>query len=348
MKRVFFSDYKLKGCSSMTVLNVAILGFGTVGEGVYKTIESHQEELSAILGKKVKVVAVLIRNKQKARKIVDKILVTSDFNEIIQLPKLDIVMEAIVGSEPSFSYLKQAIKRGCHVITANKQMFAHHGKELMKLAEENAVSVGFEATVAGGIPIIQTLRHLLKVNQVQSVQGILNGTSNFILTEMRENKQSFAAALELAQQKGFAEADPTNDIEGIDAFYKLMILSKIAFGKEPDWKAVEIQGISEISYEKIQEAEKQGLRFKHIASICKKGDHIRGSIKPVLIEKSHPFYNIEGVENAVNVQSDIVGSITLQGPGAGMFPTASAMIEDLVYVSQYNAEQQQNKLAKTV
>lgn len=332
----------------MTVLNVAILGFGTVGEGVYKTIESHQEELTAILGKKVKVVAVLVRNMQKARKVSDKILVTSDFNEIIQLPKLDIVMEAIVGSEPSFTCLKKAIQKGCHVITANKQMFAHHGKELMKLAEENAVSVGFEATVAGGIPIIQTLRHLLKVNQVQSVQGILNGTSNFILTEMRENKQSFADALALAQQKGFAEADPTNDIEGIDAFYKLMILSKIAFGKEPDWKSVEIQGISGISYEKIQEAEKCGLRFKHIASISKKGDEIFGSIKPVLIEKSHPFYNIEGVENAVNVQSDIVGSITLQGPGAGMFPTASAMIEDLVYVSQYKAELQQQSLAKTV
>jgi homoserine dehydrogenase len=332
----------------MTVLNVAILGFGTVGEGVYKTIESHQKELTAILGKKVKVVAVLIRNKQKARKIADKVLVTSDFNEIVQLPKLDIVIEAIVGSEPSFTYLKKSIQRGCHVITANKQMFAHHGKELMNLAKENDVSVGFEATVAGGIPIIQTLRHLLKVNQVQSVQGILNGTSNFILTEMRENKQSFADALALAQQKGYAEADPTNDIEGIDAFYKLMILSKIAFGKEPDWKSVEVQGISDISYEKIQEAEKRGLRFKHIASISKKGDEIFGSIKPVLIEKSHPFYNIEGVENAVNVQSDIVGSITLQGPGAGMFPTASAMIEDLVYVSQYKSELQQNKLAKTV
>jgi homoserine dehydrogenase len=332
----------------MTVLNVAILGFGTVGEGVYKTIESHQEELTSILGKKVKVVAVLIRNKQKARKIDDKILVTSDFNEIVQLPKLDIVIEAIVGSEPSFTYLKRAIQRGCHVITANKQMFAHHGKELMMLAKENAVSVGFEATVAGGIPIIQTLRHLLKVNQVQSVQGILNGTSNFILTEMRENKQSFADALALAQQKGFAEADPTNDIEGIDAFYKLMILSKIAFGKEPDWKAVEILGIREISYEKIQEAEKRGLRFKHIASISKIEDRIIGSIKPILIEKSHPFYNIEGVENAVNVQFDIVGSITLQGPGAGMFPTASAMIEDLVYVSQYKADLQQDMLAKTV
>jgi homoserine dehydrogenase len=338
----------MKGCSSMTVINVAILGFGTVGEGVYNTIQSHQDELTAILGRKVEVVAVLIRNKQKARKISEKIEVTSDFNKILQLPKLDIVIEAIVGSEPSFTYLKKAIQKGCHIITANKKMFAHHGKELMELAEENSVSVGFEATVAGGIPIIQTLRHLLKVNRVQSVQGILNGTSNFILTEMRENKQSFAAALELAQQKGFAEADPANDIEGIDAFYKLMILSKIAYGKEPNWKSVEIRGINEITYDQIKEAENRGLRFKHIASLRKDGDQIIGSVKPVLIGKSHPFYNIEGVENAVNIQSDILGSITLQGPGAGMYPTASAMIEDLVYVSQFKKRNQQQVLNELV
>ena len=324
----------------MSVVNVAILGFGTVGEGVYKTIQSHQEELTAILGSKVEVAAVLVRNKQKDRKISENILVTDDFDEIIRLPRLDVVIEAIVGNEPSFTYLKKAIQRGCHIITANKQMFAHYGKELMELADEYHVSVGFEATVAGGVPIIQTLRHLLKVNRVQSVQGILNGTSNFILTEMREKQQSFAEALKLAQQKGFAEADPTNDIEGIDAFYKLMILSKIAFGKEPDWKSVELQGINGITSESIAAAEKSGLRFKHIASLSQKGDKIIGSVKPVLIGKSHPFYNVEGVENAVNVQSDIVGSITLQGPGAGMFPTASAIIEDLVYVAQKQARNQ--------
>jgi homoserine dehydrogenase len=338
----------MKGCSSMTILNVAILGFGTVGEGVFKTIQSHQEELAANIGKKVKVAAVLIRNQQKARKIPGNILVTSDFNEIIRLPKLDIVIEAIVGSEPGFTYLKKAIQRGCHIITANKQMFAHHGNELIKLAEEKGVSVGFEATVAGGIPIIQTLRHLLKVNRVHSLQGILNGTSNFILTEMRENQLSFDDALKMAQQKGFAEADPVNDIEGIDAFYKLMILSKIAFGKEPKWESVEIQGVSGISYDQIKEAENRGLRFKHIASLSKNGDEIIGSVKPMLIDKSHPFYNIEGVENAVNVKSDIVGSITLQGPGAGMFPTASAMIEDLVYVAQSKTSKQQQALASSV
>ncbi|WP_327833404.1 homoserine dehydrogenase [Bacillus salipaludis] len=324
----------------MTV-KVAILGFGTVGEGVYRTIQTHASELEALLGKKVEVAAVLIKNNQKERKIAKDVLITTDFNEIINLSQLDIVVDAIVGKDPAFNYLKQAIERGCHIITANKEMFAHHGKELLDLAEEHQVSIGFEATVAGGVPIIQTLRQLLKVNRVQQIQGIVNGTSNFILTEMREKKQSFADALKLAQEKGFAEADPTNDVEGFDAFYKLMVLSRVAFGNAPNWKAVERVGITSITSELIETADQLGFRFKHVVSIQKEGDKLIGSVRPVLVSKSHPFYHVEGVENAVNVYSDIVGRITLQGPGAGMFPTASAVIEDLVYVSQSN---QQNKL----
>ncbi|MFP5112184.1 homoserine dehydrogenase [Bacillaceae bacterium C204] len=318
----------------MSVIKVAILGFGTVGEGVYKTIQSHTEELEGVLGRKVEVAAVLIRNKQKKRNIDEDVLITSDFDEILDLPQLDVIVEAIVDKEPPFTFLKQAIQKGCHVITANKEMFAHHGNELLRLAEKHNVSVGYEATVAGGIPVIQTLRQLLNVNRVRHIQGILNGTSNFILTEMREKKHSFSAALSLAQAKGFAEADPTNDVEGYDAFYKTMILSRIAFGEEPNWEEVGREGITSITSELIESAEKHGLRFKHIASICMEGGQINATVRPALVGKSHPFYSIEGVENAVNVNSDIVGSITLQGPGAGMFPTASAVIEDLVYVCQ--------------
>lgn len=318
----------------MAGIKVAILGFGTVGEGVYRTIHSHEEELTAVLGKKVEVAAVLIKNKQKQRNISENILITTDFEEILSLPQLDVVVEAIVGKEPTFTFLKKAIAKGCHIITANKEMFAHHGKELLELANKNNVSVGFEATVAGGIPIIQTIRQLLKINQVHQIQGILNGTSNFILTEMREKKHSFAAALVQAQENGYAEADPTNDVEGFDAFYKTMILSKIAFGIEPNWEEVEREGITSVSIELIEEAEKLGLRFKHIASLNREGSQLVGSVKLNLVTKSHPFYHVEGVENAVCVQTDIVGRISLQGPGAGMFPTASAVIEDLVYVVQ--------------
>ncbi|MEH7083893.1 homoserine dehydrogenase [Neobacillus drentensis] len=331
----------------MSVIKVAILGFGTVGEGVYKTIQSHAEELEGLLGKKVVVAAVLIRNKQKKRNIDNDVLITSDFNEILSLPQLDVIVEAIVDKEPPYTFLKQAIQKGCHVITANKEMFAHHGNELLMLAEKHHVSVGYEATVAGGIPVIQTLRQLLNVNRVSHVQGILNGTSNFILTEMREKKQSFASALSLAQAKGFAEADPTNDVEGYDAFYKTMILSRIAFGDEPNWEDVEREGITSISSELIEAAERLNLRFKHIASISKVGGQLKAAVKPALVGKSHPFYSIEGVENAVNVQSDIVGSITLQGPGAGMFPTASAVIEDLVFVCQDQPTNKNFKLTTT-
>ncbi|WML49836.1 homoserine dehydrogenase [Neobacillus sp. PS3-34] len=301
----------------MESLKVALLGFGTVGEGVYRTIGTHQERLQKILGKRVEVVAVLIRDARKRRNIEGDVLITADFNDILSLPQLDVVIEAIVEKEPSYTYLKKAIKKGAHIITANKEMFAHHGKELIELAEKYKVSVGFEATVAGGVPIIQTLRQLLMVNSVQKIEGILNGTSNFILSEMREKKQAFAGALFQAQENGYAEADPSNDVEGTDAFYKLMILSKLAFGKQPDWNKVEIAGITSITGELVVEAQKLGLRFKHIASVQNVNGRIIASVKPALVTRSHPFYHIEGVQNAVNIQADIVGGITLSGPGRG-------------------------------
>lgn len=315
----------------MSSIKVAILGFGTVGEGVYKTIETHQQELEAVLGKKVEVAAILIKNKEKDRGIHPGILVTDDFEEIIELSQLDVVVEAIVGNEPAYTYLQRAIKKGCHVITANKEMFANHGTALKELAAQHDVSVGFEATVAGGVPVIQTIQQLLNINRIKKVEGILNGTSNYILSEMRANGQSFSDALKAAQEKGYAEADPTNDVEGYDAFYKLMILSEIAFGGKPERETVPREGITAITGEQIKEAEKLGLRFKLIASIKLSGGKIIGSVRPTLVSKSHPLYPIEGVENSVSIEADIVGRITLQGPGAGMLPTASAVIEDLIH-----------------
>jgi homoserine dehydrogenase len=333
----------------MSVVKVALLGFGTVGEGVYRTIQSHQKELKASLGKNVEIVAVLIKNKGKIRSIDQNVLITTDFDEILRIPHLDIVMEAIVEREPCYSYLQKAIRRGCHVITANKEMFAHHGEELLRLAEKEHVTVGFEASVAGGIPIIQTLEKLLNVNRIQKVEGILNGTSNFILTEMREKNKSFQEALVVAQEKGYAEADPTNDIEGIDSFYKLMILSNVAYGKQPEWGSVDIEGISNLTASQIAEADKVGLRFKHVATIRRnQNGSLVGSVKPVLVSHKHPFYHIEGVENVVTITTDIVGSITLQGPGAGMFPTASAMIEDVVHTIRWNKSESELQLSSKV
>ena len=318
----------------MKVIKAAILGFGTVGGGVLKTINSHQTELQEVLEAEVQVVAVLVKNPVKERTNAEGVLFTTSFEEILNLPQLDVVFEAIVDKEPAFSYLKKAIEKGCHIITANKEMFAEHGQELLSLAEENGVRVGFEATVAGGVPIIQTMKNLLKVNKVQSVQGILNGTSNFILSEMRNKRCSFDEALFIAQQKGFAEADPENDIGGWDAYYKLRILSRIAFGDSLKQLQLSVTGIRYITIEHIEIAERLGLRFKHIAEVKKEGGRLAASVRPVLFPESHPLYHVEGVENAVCLTTDLLGELTLQGPGAGMLPTASAMVEDLVQLQQ--------------
>lgn len=321
----------------MTVIKVALLGFGTVGEGVYSAIHSHQTQLRKLLGKEVEIVAILIRDQTKERKIDANVLVTTNFEDIINIPDLDVIFEAIVGEEPSRSYLLQAIEKGIHVVTANKEMFANHGHELIQRAQQNETKIGFEATTAGGVPIIRTIKQLLQVNRITKIQGILNGTSNFILTEMRERKLSFDKALQLAQKKGYAEADPTNDISGIDAFYKLMILSQLVINQQPNWSEVIIDGIVSITQEQIKQAEKRGQRFKHIAEITFNDHSLVASVQPIIVDSNHPLYSIEGVENAVAIEASLVGKITLQGPGAGKLATASAMIEDFVDIIQHSA-----------
>lgn len=343
-----FSFCKLKiGGLSMSEISVVLLGFGTVGQGVYEVIDTHQEHLAALLGKPVKVKGVLIKDKTKERTISSDVLVTDDFNDILALSRIDVVVEAMVGIEPGLGYLKTLIARGSHVITANKELFAHHGEELLALSDENGVSCKFEATVAGGVPVIQTLQQLMKVNRMFKLEGILNGTSNFILTSMRESGLSFEQALAIAQEKGYAEADPTNDVEGYDAFYKLMILSRTVFGSQPGWETVARKGITPVTDEQMEVATRLHLRFKHVASIEQTSDGLKGLVQPILVSKSHPFYHIEGVDNAVSIYSDIVGNITLKGPGAGKLPTASAIMEDLVQLmTQPSINRVQKQTAK--
>ncbi|WP_102347161.1 homoserine dehydrogenase [Bacillus sp. Marseille-P3661] len=316
----------------MPTINVAILGYGTVGKGVYQTINTHQEKFLTSLGANVRVVAVLVKNINRHSFNDENVLFTSDMDEILRLEHLDVVIEAIVGQEPSFTYLKKSISRGCHIITANKEMFAYHCSDLFELAEQKGVSIGFEATVAGGIPIIQTLNKLFNINSISRIEAILNGTSNFILSQMRDADLSFNDALKLAQEKGYAELDPTNDIEGYDAFYKAMILSQVCFGAQPEWNSVKRDGISHITTEVVKNYTNKRLRTKHIATISNTSSGIKVSIEPVTVGEHHPFYNIEGVQNAVAIEGDVVGTITLSGPGAGMYATASAIVEDLVHV----------------
>ena len=318
----------------MSAIHIALLGLGTVGKGVLETIETHQGKLQSLLGKPVKISAILVKNLDKHVLEDKSILLTDQFEEIIGLDQLDVVIDVIVGKEPGFTYAKRAIERGCHFITANKEMFAHHGKELLELAEKHGVSVGFEATVAGGIPVIQTLRKLLNVNNITKVEGIINGTSNFILTNMRENQLPFEEVLVSAQEKGYAEADPTNDIEGYDAYFKGLVLSNVVFGELPKGEHIVRKGITHITKEQILAASSLGLKYKHVARLEKQGHEIKLFVEPVLVTETHPFYSVEGVQNAVSIDADIVGNITLLGPGAGKLPTASAVVEDLLHLFQ--------------
>src|SRR3954447_7301196 len=318
----------------MSSINIALLGFGTVGKGVFEIIQTHQEKLQFFLGKPVKVVAVLVRDLAKYQLSDGDILLTDRIEDVIQLNELDVVIDMIVGKEPGYTYVKRSIERGCHVITANKEMFAHHGQELLSLAKDHHVAVGFEATVGGGIPVIQTLRKLLNINTVTKIEGIINGTSNFILTNMREDGLSFDETLAIAQAKGYAEADPTNDIEGFDAYFKALVLSNVVFGSLPKKDNIVRKGITNITQEQIQQAVSFGLKFKHVVKLEKLAGRIQCKIQPILVSVSHPFYSIEGVQNAVSIHADIVGNISLIGPGAGKFPTASAVIEDLLHLYQ--------------
>lgn len=239
------------------------------------------------------------------------------------------MFDMIVNEEPAFGYLKRAVEAKCHVITANKVMFAKRGEELEALAKANGVFVGFEASVAGGVPIIKTMKNILLVNDVSRVQGILNGTTNYILTKMRAEGWSFEQALQEAQRLGYAEADPFNDVSGQDAFKKLMILSSLAFGEQPNWSDVEVIGIDTISSEQVADATAKGLRYRHVAEVEKLTDGtIQAKVAPLLVDKDHPLYPVDDVFNAVAMETNYIGTLSITGPGAGMYPTASVMVED--------------------
>lgn len=313
----------------MTKIKVALLGLGTVGFGTYKALTEREEKFFSLIGKSFEITGILISDEKKPRAIHKESLITTQFDDLFQNGAPDVVIEVIGGIEPAFSYIKKALQAGCHVVSANKDLIAKHGKELRDLAKANQVRFVFEASVGGGIPILRTIKELLVGNQVESVEGILNGTSNFILTQMRTTGASFGEALALAQQKGYAESNPSNDIEGTDAFFKAMVLCDWIFGRQPDWKQVNVQGIKDISTEEIILAEQLGLRVKHLVLINR---DLHVEVKPVFIDSHHPLYGVENVDNAVRLKTDILGYLTLQGAGAGAEATSSAVVEDLLSI----------------
>ncbi|MBT3888234.1 MAG: homoserine dehydrogenase, partial [Nitrosomonadaceae bacterium] len=320
----------------MKPINIGLLGIGTVGSGTFAVLKRNQQEIARRAGREIVIKIIADRDIDKARSIVgdDSTLITSDANEVVIHPDVDIVVELIGGYSAAKELTLKAIENGKHVVTANKAMLASHGTEIFAAAEKQGVMVAFEAAVAGGIPIIKALREGLTANCIEWIAGIINGTGNFILSEMRSKGLSFDTVLEQAQKLGYAEADPTFDIEGIDAAHKISIMASIAFGISIQFDKVYTEGITKLTGEDISYAEELGYRIKLLGITKKTPKGIELRVHPTLIPSRRLIANVEGVMNAVVVKGDAVGPTLYYGPGAGAEPTASAVVADLVDVTR--------------
>lgn len=324
----------------MEQVNVALLGLGTVGTGVWKMVSTNQDLIARRTGKFFDIKGILIRNLQKKRDLpgIENIL-TSRFDDLFADQPIDVVIEAMGGVEPALTYVKEAITRGCHIVTANKELVARHGVSLHRLAKKHGVQILFEASVGGGIPALGTLQHFLKVNRIHQVLGIINGTTNYILTQMEQDKRDFADVLREAQEKGYAEADPAADVEGLDAVHKLAILIRIVFGIHVSVDDIFVQGITDVTLTELELAQSLGYTVKLISQAKQYGEEgpVAASVRPMLLPNQHPLSQIQGIYNSLYIEGDQVQDLTLIGQGAGEKPTASAVVEDLTNLYRMDA-----------
>ncbi len=319
----------------MKPINVGLLGIGTVGGGTFTVLERNAEEISRRAGRAIAITVVADKDLKRAHEIVKgRAKVIDDAAAVVDDPAIDIVVELIGGTGISKQLILKAISNKKHVVTANKALLAQHGNEIFAAAQKQGVMVAFEAAVAGGVPIIKSLREGLAANRIEWIAGIINGTSNFILSEMREKGASFDDVLKQAQQLGYAEADPTFDIEGIDAAHKLTIMAAIGFGIPMQFSAAYTEGISKLTREDIQYAEDLGYRIKLLGVAKRKSNGIELRVHPTLIPTKRLIANVEGVMNAILVKGDAVGQTMFYGAGAGAEPTASAVVADLIDVAR--------------
>ncbi len=315
----------------MKTLRIGLLGFGQIGSGLYSLISEKADFFARDLGVRLEICKIAVKNKNKKRKLrIPKSLLATDAHEVIKDPSIDVIVELIGGIREAKEYVMESLRHGKHVITANKALLAEEGDEIFELANQVKRWILFEASVGGGIPIIKSLREGLVANHIESIHGIINGTSNYILSRMSEEKSSFADALKEAQEKGYAEADPTLDIEGVDAAHKLAILIRFACGGKVRFKDIYCEGISSILSEDISFAEEFGYRIKLLAIAKSSKDGIEARVQPTLLPKSHILANVNGSFNAVLLRGDKVGDVLLYGRGAGAAPTASAVMSDLI------------------
>ena len=319
----------------MKPISVGLLGIGTVGGGTYSVLLRNQEEITRRAGRGIVIRMVADKDLARARQVVGgAVETTDDATRVINHPDIDIVVELIGGTRAAKDLILAAIAQGKHVVTANKALLATHGNEIFRAAHKKGVMVAFEAAVAGGVPIIKALREGLTANQIEWIAGIINGTSNFILSEMRDKGSGFGEVLAQAQRLGYAEADPTFDIEGIDAAHKLTIMASIAFGIPMQFDKAYTEGISRLTREDIRYAEELGYRIKLLGITRRAPDGIELRVHPTLIPARRLIANVEGVMNAILVKGDAVGPTLYYGAGAGAEPTASAVVADLVDVTR--------------
>ncbi|KAF1682255.1 MULTISPECIES: homoserine dehydrogenase [Staphylococcus] len=320
----------------MKELNVALLGLGTVGSGVVKIIEENRQQIKDTLNKDIVIKHILVRDTTKKRPInISQYHLTEDINEILNDDDIDIVIEVMGGIEPTVDWLRESLKRKKHVITANKDLLAVHLELLENLAEQQGVALKFEASVAGGIPIVNAINNGLNANNISKFMGILNGTSNFILSKMTREQTSFEDALAEAQRLGFAEADPTDDVEGIDAARKVVITSYLSFNQVIKLNDVKVKGISKTTLSDINVADKLGYKIKLIGKSTYHHREVNASVEPTLIHKSHQLAAVENEYNAIYVIGDAVGDTMFYGKGAGSLATGSAVVSDLLNVALF-------------
>ena len=311
-------------------VQVALIGLGTVGTGVYNVLKKHKEEMLPKLGREIEVAKVLVRNLEKAAaKVDDPGILTNDWQSIVNDETIDIVIEVMGGLEPARSYIVSALRAGKNVVTANKDLIAVDGATLLEEAQKAEKDFLFEAAVAGGIPIIQPLKQALQGNHIEEVVGIVNGTTNFILTKMTEEGMEFKEALALATKLGYAEADPTSDVEGLDAARKVAIMSSIAFNSRVTFRDVYTEGITKITASDIKYAREMGCHIKLLGMARNTEGGIEASVYPMLIDSRHPLASVNDSFNAIFLRGDAVGDTMFYGRGAGELPTASAIVGDV-------------------
>ncbi len=319
----------------MKNIKLGLIGFGTIGCGVVKILQDNKSKIQSRLGSFVDVVKIADLDITTDRGVaVDASLLTTDANEVLDHPDIDIVVELMGGYEPARSFLLKAIKNKKHVVTANKALLAIHGDEIFAAAEENNVGIGFEASVGGAIPIIRSIKEAFVANRIQAIEGIVNGTANYILSKMADGDHDFDTVLKEAQDKGFAEADPTFDIEGIDSAHKIAVLTRLAYGTPVGFEDIYVQGISRISSLDIHCAHEFGYQIKLLAISKFDGKSIDVRVHPAMIPETKPMANVHGVLNAIMVCDDLMEENILIGHGAGSLPTGSAVVGDVVEIAR--------------